>query len=75
LILGCWHHVCSVLASITILRIYRMPSKALNDANSAVSPLPSVGDPYWAEVASLSAYSAATTPDVSASATDERVLC
>ena len=37
-------------------------SKALFEANSAISPLPPVGDPYWPGLAPLAAYSAATTP-------------
>jgi hypothetical protein len=44
--------------------------KALLEANSAISLLPPVGDPYWVGVDPLAAYSAATTPDVSANATD-----
>jgi hypothetical protein len=45
-------------------------SKALFEVNPAASPLPPVDSPYWVGVAPLAAYSAATTPDVSANATN-----
>jgi hypothetical protein len=74
LILGCWHHVCSFLASATILCIHRIRFEALFDASSAVPPLPPVGDPFWAGVAPVAVSSTATTLDVSVNATDRRVL-
>jgi hypothetical protein len=45
-------------------------SKALFEANPAASSLPPIDNAYWAGVAPLATYSAATTPDVSANATD-----
>ncbi|KAF8501782.1 hypothetical protein F5888DRAFT_1270284 [Russula emetica] len=46
-----------------------MPAPSLFDASSAVSPLLPVGNPDWAGVAPLAAYSATATPDLGVSPT------